>query len=93
MKIIRKSILESKQSFEENLKACQEKEKGFSSIKRKLDQKIEELDRQQALQNRIQSLDEERTQLCDNNPCPLCGSLDILMRMEILPIYVKSKSN
>ena len=41
--------------------------------------------RQQALQNRILSLEEERTQLCDNNPCPLCGSLDHPYAHENIP--------
>lgn len=41
-----------------------------------VDRSIEELTGRQALQNRIQSLEEERTQLCDNTPCPLCGSVE-----------------
>ena len=71
-----KTILELMQSFEEKLKACRKKEDGVQHEKIRLDQKIEELLRQQALQNRIQSLEAERTQLCDNTPCPLCGSLE-----------------
>jgi DNA repair protein SbcC/Rad50 len=72
----KKTILELMQSFKENLKTCREKEEGILRKKEKSEQKIEELLRQQELKNRMQSLEEERTRLCDDNPCPLCGSLE-----------------
>ncbi len=71
-----KTILELIQSFKENLTAYQEKEEGIRQKKEGSDQKIEELLRQQELKNRLNTLEEERTQLCDHHPCPLCGSLE-----------------
>lgn len=71
-----KSILESIQTFEKGLKARQEQEKCILREKEMLELKTEELVRQQTLQNSILSLEEERKQLCDNTPCPLCGALE-----------------
>ncbi len=71
-----KTTLETIQTFKVKLDACRKKEEDVQLEKEKLDQKTVELLGQQALQNRIQSLEEERSQLCDNAPCPLCGSLE-----------------
>lgn len=97
-----KTIAETVQTFEETLKICQEEEKCILHEKEMLELKTEELVRQQTLQNRILSLEEERTQLADNSPCPLCGSLvhpyaheniPELRKVDELLIELKRKKN
>ena len=72
----RKKNQDALSSFAEKLSEGRKSEKQILSEIETVDRSIEELTGRQALQNRIQSLEEERTQLCDNTPCPLCGSVE-----------------
>ncbi|MBA2369959.1 MAG: AAA family ATPase [Candidatus Protochlamydia sp.] len=71
-----KSNLAAKQAFEEKLAYYRLEEERFHNEKIELDLKIETYNRHQAFQNRIQTLDEARSQLRSQEPCPLCGSLE-----------------
>ncbi|MBA3602902.1 MAG: AAA family ATPase [Parachlamydiaceae bacterium] len=71
-----KNIRESIQHFQEKLKVFQRKEVDVQQQVEGLNKKSDELFRQQAIQRSIHSLEVERTRLCENQPCPLCGSLE-----------------
>ena len=49
---------------------------GLTQKKKKADREVELQQTHVALANRIRDLEEERNQLQDDTPCPLCGALD-----------------
>lgn len=63
-------------AFTTKLQNSLEKEKSINESIETCEAKIAALERQQELQNRIHSFEDERKRLSDNDPCPLCGSLD-----------------
>ncbi len=85
-----KENLEACQTHEENRKKLsdainalkiqreefQKKAEAAQNEKELLEQKIEDLQHQQQLRSKMQTLSEERQQLSEGAPCPLCGSLD-----------------
>jgi exonuclease SbcC len=70
------NIVDSIREFQEKLKISQGKEVDVQSQIEALNVKNDEFLRQQNIQRSIVSLTDERTRLCENQPCPLCGSLE-----------------
>lgn len=80
-----KGVLERMQFGKEQLAVFREREKGLLAEKETINHKIESLDRQRMLHIRIQSFEEQRAQLCKNEPCPLCGALEHPYAYEAFP--------